>query len=65
MDWLIVIAQMCQVSAGGGDGNWYIKRQAECQRQLIECVLNENRSLGISSKPVSDCVLKRAKGELK
>lgn len=61
MDWLIVIAQMCQLSIGAGN---YVTEQKECQRQLIECVRNEV-SLGITPRNVSDCVLKRAKGELR
>jgi hypothetical protein len=63
VDWLLVIAQMCQAS--GGPNAYLVKVvQQDCQRQLIECVLKEKGDF-IIPKDVSVCVLKRAKGALK
>lgn len=65
MEWLLVIVQSCQVAVNGYRIESVDAYQLKCQHQLIDCVRNNQNITGIASKLVSDCIIKRAKGELK
>lgn len=64
MEWLLVIAQMCQYHGINVPGiNMKISR--ECRVQLIECVGDHHKYKAEIADKLRECILKQAKGELK
>jgi hypothetical protein len=60
MSWLLVIAQLCQISVATGS-NWSKdseRMQVQCQKELITCY-RANKGSADSDNIIADCVLKR------
>ena len=71
MEWLLVVAQMCHVGKGTSNYELAEGQQQRCQRQLIDCLVASDWTslkgshISVPNRALTECVLKRAKGELK